>query len=89
MGEMETLVIKYKGPKEHIAAIRAAAEDMHADLETFVHYCIVKYLEAYWWPRRVAVPTKLYRLVADEAKKQGVSVDELVSEIVEKFVKEN
>lgn len=86
--EFETLTIKYTAPKEHLEAIREAAKGF-SNLETFFHICVVKYLEEYWFPRRIAIPKKLFRMLVEKAKEQGVTVDELATEIVLQNIKKN
>lgn len=81
--KFETIVMKYSGPKGHIEAIKEAAKASGlGSLDAFVHYCITHYLDKYWWPRTIEIPTKLFRSLSKKAEKQGILVDELVTEII-------
>lgn len=68
-----------KYTKEFLEQIRKAAKK-YDNMENFIYFCILYHLEGYWVPRRVTIPSALFREVADKAEAQHKTVEELVEE---------
>ena len=82
MNKTETLVIKYKAPKEHIDEVKKAVADWGGTLEEFVHYCINKYLHNFWWPRKISVQTNLFKKMAKRSRELDLTVEDYVDQLV-------
>jgi hypothetical protein len=86
MSKNETLVIKYTVPKEHIEAVKAAAEDFGLGLEDFIHYCIVKYLEHFWLPRAIPISPGIFLHLAREAREHNLTLEAYVNMLLTKHI---
>ncbi len=86
MSKNETLVIKYTASKEHIEAVKAAAEDFGLGLEDFIRYCVVKYLEGFWLPRAIPVSPGLFLHLAREARERNLTLEDYVNMLLTRYI---
>lgn len=78
----ETLVIEYTRPKEHIETVKKAAADLSFSLEEFVFYRIKRYLDTYWFGKRIAIPQSLFRKLSRRARELNLTTNDYANQLL-------